>query len=170
MSEGDVPVGEKRAPLIYIIFLTVYLLISFFDAAAITIQTDRIFPMAISSIATVACVALLVRMIRAPKTDHIFADREASGEDAEAPHGFWGTMAWFAALLVLSSLVGFILALAAFLLTFFRVRAQGSWLRTVILTAGGIALMCLMAGVLHRDFPPGLLQALVELPWPLGGI
>ena len=35
---------------------------------------------------------------------------------------------------------------------------------------GGIALICFMAGSLHRDFPPGLLQAFVELPWPLGEI
>jgi len=25
-----------------------------------------------------------------------------------------------------------------------------------------------MAGWLHRDFPPGLLQEVVRLPWPLG--
>ena len=167
MSEGDVPVGGKRAPLIFLVCVTVYFVISYFNAAAITIQTDRIFPMSISFVATVACLALIIRMIRAPETDHVFADREASGEDADAPHGFWRTMAWFATLLVLSSLVGFILALAAFLVTFLRVRAQCSWLKTLILTASGIALMCFMAGALNRDFPPGLLQAFVELPWPL---
>jgi hypothetical protein len=170
MSEGDVPVGGKRAPLIFLICVTVYFVISYFDAAAITMQTDRIFPMAISFVATVACLALIIRMIRAPETDNVFADREASGEDADAPYGFWETMAWFASLLVLSSLFGFILALAVFLVIFIRVRAQCSWPKTLILTASGIALMCFMAGALHRDFPPGLLQAFVELPWPLGGI
>lgn len=170
MSEGDVPVGGKRAPLIFLICVTVYFVISYFNAAAITILTDRIFPMAISFVATVACLALIIRMIRAPETDNVFADREASGEDADAPYGFWGTMAWFATLLVLSSLFGFIIALAVFLVIFLRVRAQCSWLKTLILTASGIALICFMAGSLHRDFPPGLLQAFVELPWPLGGI
>lgn len=170
MSEGDVPVGRKRAPLIFLICVTVYFVISYFNAAAITILTDRIFPMFISFIAMVACLALIIRMIRAPETDTVFADREASGEDADAPHGFWGTMAWFATLLVLSSLFGFIIALAVFLVIFLRVRAQCSWLKTLILTASGIALMCFMANALHRDFPPGLLQAFVELPWPLGGI
>ena len=170
MSEGDVPIGGKRAPLIFLICVTTYFVISYFNAAAITIQTDRIFPMAISLVAALACLALIIRMIRAPETDTVFADREASGEDADAPHGFWGTMAWFATLLILSSIFGFILALTVFLVTFIRVRAQCTWLKTLILTASGIALMCFMAGVLHRDFPPGLLQAFVELPWPLGGI
>jgi putative tricarboxylic transport membrane protein len=170
MSEGQVPIGGKRAPLIFLICVTAYFVISYFNAAAITIQTDRIFPMTISFVATAACVALLVRTIRAPGTDTVFADREASGEDAEAPHGLWGTMAWFGALLVLSSLLGFILALGLFLVTFIRIRAQCSWVKTLVLTAGGIALICFMAGMLHRDFPPGLLQTLVDLPWPLGGI
>jgi len=88
MSEGDVPVGGKRAPFIFLICVTVYFVTSYFNAAAITILTDRIFPMTISFVATIACLAL----------------------------------------------------------------------------------MCFMAGSLHRDFPPGLLQAFVELPWPLGGI
>jgi TctA family transporter len=170
MSEGDVPIGRKRAPLTFLICAAVYFIISYFNAAAITMQTDRIFPMAVSFIGTLACLVLLIRMFRAPETDTIFADREASGEDAEAPHGLWLTMGWFATLLVLSSLVGFILALAVFLVLFIRVRARSSWVKTLLLAAAGIGLICLMGGALHRDFPPGLLQEFVDLPWPLRGI
>jgi len=170
MSEGEVPVGRKRAPFVFLLFVTAYFVISYFNAAAITIQTDRIFPMTISFVATIACLLLLIGMIRAPKTDAIFADREAAGEDAEAPHGLWKTLAWFASLLILSSLLGFILALALFLIAFIKVRAGVSWIKTFILTAGGIALMCFMAGALNRDFPPGILQSIVDLPWPLGGL
>jgi len=168
MSEGEVQVGRRRSPLIFLLLITAYFLTSYFNAAAITMQTDRIFPMAISFVATISCLLLLIRMIRAPNTDLVFADREAAGEDAEAPHGLWPTLAWFAMLLILSSLVGFILALAVFLVTFIRVRAGKNWNMTILLAAGGIGLMCSMAGILNRDFPPGLLQTFVELPWPLG--
>jgi len=34
-------------------------------------------------------------------------------------------------------------------------------------TAGGIVFMGAMASILNRDFPPGLLQYFIELPWPL---
>ncbi|MEM9784542.1 MAG: tricarboxylate transporter, partial [Pseudomonadota bacterium] len=71
--------------------------------------------------------------------------------------------------LVLTSLVGFILALAAFLVVFLRVRARIEWQLTLILAGAGLALMLTMAGVLNRDFPPGLLQEYVDLPWPFGG-
>lgn len=67
---------------------------------------------------------------------------------------------------MLASLLGFILALAIFLVAFFRIRARFGWPRTVLFSALGIGFMCGMAWVLNRDFPPGLLQSLVDLPWP----
>jgi cytochrome c oxidase subunit IV len=78
-------------------------------------------------------------------------------------------MSWFAGLLILSSLVGFILALTVFLLAFFRIRAGCRWAKTLILSSAGILFMCFMAYMLNRDFPPGLLQFLVDLPWPFSG-
>ena len=69
------------------------------------------------------------------------ADREASGEDIEAPHMLWSTQVWFAGLLVLASLFGFVIALAIFLVAFLRVRAGLGWLRTLMFSALGIAFM-----------------------------
>ena len=86
---------------------------------------------------------------------------------AAAPHGLWPTLAWFAFLLVLSSLFGFIIALTVFFLTFLRVRAGISWMQTLILSAAAVGFICFLAGTLNRDFPPGLLQEFVDLPWPL---
>ena len=167
MSAGDVPTGGKRAPLVFLLLMTAYFVASFIDAYAIRIQTDRIFPLTISLVSIIACVLLLVKMMRAPESDPVFADGEAGGEDADAAHGLWATLAWFAALLILSSLLGFILALVLFLVAFLRVRAGCSWAKTLILSACGIGFMCFMAGMLNRDFPPGLLQEFVRLPWPL---
>ena len=167
MSAGDVPTGGKRAPLVFLLLMTAYFVASFIDAYAIRIQTDRIFPLTISLVSIIACVLLLVKMMRAPESDPVFADGEAGGEDADAAHGLWATLAWFAALLILSSLLGFILALVLFLVAFLRVRAGCSWAKTLILSACGIGFMCFMAGMLNRDCPPGLFQEFVRLPWPL---
>ena len=123
--------------------------------------------MAVGTVALMCCLILLVLMIRLPEGDVIFADKEIAGEDADAPYGLWGTLAWFAALITATWFVGFILALFGFLVTFFRIRAGAGWGKTLILTIAGIGFMCLMAGALNRDFPPGLLQATVDLPWPL---
>ncbi|MEO1725394.1 MAG: tricarboxylate transporter, partial [Pseudomonadota bacterium] len=69
--------------------------------------------------------------------------------------------------LALTALVGFILALAVFLLLFIRFRAGKSWGFAAAYTIAGIAFISFMASTLNRDFPPGLLQSYVDLPWPL---
>ena len=168
-AEGDVQSGSKRAPLIFLLLFTAYLVIAVVDASTIPddVFTDKVFPLTIGSISVACCLYLLFRMMTRPETDTIFADKEVAGDDAESGRGLWSTLAWFAGLLALSALFGFIIALALFLLAFFRVRAGLEWARSAILTAAGIAFMCLVAGLLNRDFPPGLLQSLVELPWPL---
>ena len=106
-------------------------------------------------------------MMRRPEGDSIFADKEIAGDDADAPYGLWSTLAWFVALIAATWLVGFILALIGFLISFFRIRAGAGWGQTLLLTGVGIGFMCLMAGALNRDFPPGLLQHYTNLPWPL---
>ena len=169
MAEGDVKSGSKRAPLIFLLAVTGYIAYALYDAASIpSFSRDRDFPIFVASVSLIGCAALIIRMILKPETDTVFADREREGDDAEATHGLWPTLAWFAGLLILTSLLGFILALAIFLLAFLKVRAGLSTAFAAGYTAAGIAFMCLMAGLLNRDFPPGLLQDYVSLPWPLG--
>lgn len=167
LPEGDVATGAKRAPLVFLLAVTAYVLVTFWDAMSIRQTTDMIFPATIAFVTGIACLILLVRMIAKPESDAVFADREAAGEDADAPHGLWETLGWFAGLLVLSSLVGFILALGVFLVAFLRIRAGLGWTRALVLSGLGIGFMLVMAAVLNRDFPPGLLQDYMRLPWPL---
>ncbi|MEM8742768.1 MAG: tripartite tricarboxylate transporter permease [Pseudomonadota bacterium] len=166
-SEGAVATGAKRAPLIFLLLLLAYVGVSWWNAYAIDMMSDKIFPLFVSSVGVAALVVLLIRMMLAGETDPLFADREAAGDDASAPHGLWPTLAWFAGLLVLSALLGFILALAIFLLSFFRIRAGLTWAWSAALAAAGIGFMMILAGALNRNFPSGLLQDYVALPWPL---
>jgi hypothetical protein len=169
MAEGDVQSGSKRAPFIFLLAVTGYIAYAFYDADSIpSYSRDRVFPMFVGGVALVGCLALILRMMLKPETDTIFADREREGEDAGAEHGLWGTLAWFAGLLVLTSLFGFILALGLFLFSFMKLRAGLSAALAAAYTAAGIAFMLAMAWLLNRDFPPGLLQGYADLPWPFG--
>ena len=169
MAEGEVQSGSKRAPIVFLMVIMAYVVTALINANMIPDYnlTDKIVPLVIGPITLIALLILLVQMILRPETDAVFADKELAGEDADAPYGLWGTLAWFGALIAATYVVGFILALFGFLIAFLRVRAQAGWPKTAILTACGIALMCVMAGALNRDFPPGLLQEAVDLPWPL---
>ena len=169
MAEGDVQSGSKRAPIVFLLVLMAYVVTALINANMIPDynMTDKIVPLIVGGVTVTALLILLAQMILRPETDSIFADKEMAGEDADAPYGLWSTLAWFAGLIAATYVLGFILALTGFLVSFLRVRAQAPWPKTLILTAAGIALMCVMAGALNRDFPPGLLQGVVDLPWPL---
>ncbi len=169
LAEGEVSSGSKRAPFIFLGLITAYLVSAYWNASLISdrLMGDKVIPMVVAGIAILCCIVLAVQMMRRPETDPVFADREVDGDDAKAAHGLWPTLAWFGLLLALSGLVGFILALAVFLVSFLRVRAGLDLGKSLIYAAGGIAFMCAMAWSLNRDFPPGLLQSYVTLPWPL---
>ena len=170
MAEGEVPSGGKRAPFIFLLVLIGFIGFALFNTATIPdyAAVDRVFPVFVASVSLVAALIILVQMMLSPESHTLFADRETSTEALENKYGLWSTLGWFAFLLVMTSLIGFILALGIFLLSFLRVRAGLRWVFCVIYTACGIGFMCFMAWMLNRDFPPGLLQNFVELPWPLG--
>ena len=168
-AEGEVESGSKRAPLIFLLSVIGFVSYALFDAATIPSYAfvDAVFPLTVATVSLVCGLVLLVQMRLKPETDPLFADREYHDPDGEHRYGLWQTLAWFAGLLVLTSFVGFIIALGVFLVLFFAVRAGQSGMRTALLSASGIGFMCFMAWLLNRDFPPGLLQASYNLPWPL---
>jgi putative tricarboxylic transport membrane protein len=163
----DAPTGAKRSPVIFLLCITAYIAVSVFDASQITRFGDKVFPLTVGIVTLAGCLALLIRMRRSPETDESFIDLESGGEDARAPHGLWGTLAWFLGLLLLTFVFGFVIALGLFLMLFFRTRGGLSWLASTLYMAGGLAFILFLAWVLGRDFPPGYLQSITNLPWPL---
>ncbi|MEK9935195.1 MAG: tripartite tricarboxylate transporter permease [Rhodobiaceae bacterium] len=168
-AEGEVASGGKRAPLLFLLTMIGFVSFALYDTATIPgyAFVDAVFPVTIASASLLCGLVLLVQMRLRPESDALFADRETGGEDADNRFALWPTLSWFAALLLATSLLGFILALCGFLLAFFRLRAGLAWARSLVLTGIGIAFMCFMARLLNRDFPPGLLQHFFDLPWPL---
>jgi len=166
-AEGDVPTGLKRSPLVFLLTLVVFT--AWFMVEMYSIPdyawVDAVFPVVISTFTFACLLGLLGLMVFRPETDPIFADREL--EIDEHHHSFWGTLSWFAGLLVLTALTGFIIALSVFLLCFFIYRARESLPKSLIYSLSGLSFMLFMGWLLNRDFPPGLLQEVVNLPWPL---
>ncbi|MDT0681443.1 tripartite tricarboxylate transporter permease [Roseicyclus sp. F158] len=161
----DSPTGGKRAPLIFLGVVTLYITWASIDAALVPRLQDRVFPLTIGLVTLAGCIVLLVRMVQKPATDDAFIDLE-QGEDGDAPHGLWRTLAWFGYLLAGTFLFGLIIALTGFLLAFFRTRGGFSWIRSALCTALGLFFIIGLGAILGRDFPPGLLQSYFDLPWP----
>ena len=159
-------ISSKLPNLIFAGAVIAFLAVVFFDAMSVSVLIDKVFPASVSGVALLAAIAVLVQMIRAPLNHPVLADGEQIGEDASAPHGPWRTAGWLVGLIALTALFGFVIALVTFFVVALRVRAGLDWLRVAILTGGGLTVLLVLAGVLNRDFPAGMLQEFVDLPWP----
>jgi hypothetical protein len=95
-------------------------------------------------------------------------DQEVTGTHVGDPTvaSPWSSFAWFAALFALAALLGYLLAVALFFLVFVRKRAGRNWPVTVTYTVAMLASVLVLGHALSLDFPRGLLQAYVDLPWP----
>ena len=71
------------------------------------------------------------------------------------------------ALLIGLAVLGFVLGVLVFICAFLRIKARVGWARTVLGASGVIGVLSLLSHLLVFDYPGGLLQQLVELPWPL---
>ncbi|MGY6549111.1 MAG: tripartite tricarboxylate transporter permease [Roseinatronobacter sp.] len=168
---GTGPVANIRARAPQIVFAT--LALAFF---AMGIQDalqqsflGQVFPLIMASVGaffTVLVIALLVL----GKPDHaIAADSEHEVRSGETPlSSAVIAMAWVAALVALSALFGFVIAMVLFFVAFLKLRAQASWLLTLALTAGCTGFVLTLASALNMRFPGGVLQDLTRLPWPFG--
>ncbi|AXI44713.1 tricarboxylate transporter [Sulfitobacter sp. SK012] len=168
MAEGDVKSGTKRAPLVFLLVLLSYIVVSYWNAMLIPDHSsaDRVFPAFVGLVGITGGVILFIQMMLKPETHPLFSDGEAADSEVNV-YGLWPTLAWFAGLLGLTAIFGFIIALAIFLFAFMMLRAGKGPAYAAIYTACGIAFVCGMASLLNRDFPSGLLQTVTDMPWPL---
>lgn len=114
--------------------------------------------------ATIAAVSLLAVCV------YGYQCRRARGNgvsEVSAPQMLKNIL-WLIALVALSALVGFVIAITAVFVAILRWKGGISWLRTILLTACGIGFMLTIAHYAGMDFPWGVLQHQVALPWPLG--
>ena len=98
---------SKTAPVIFTALVTAFMGLMFLDALSLSVLIDKVFPLALSGFAAAGGLLLHVQMWRGETGDGLFADAEVLGEDADAPHGLWPTLAWFFSLLLLTALFVF---------------------------------------------------------------
>ena len=75
---------------------------------------------------------------------------------------------WLAGFVIGVSLIGYVLSVLTFFVLFLRTRANSSWQQTIILTTSALSFLIFLGWIMVLDYPAGLLQDMIELPWPIG--
>ena len=128
----------------------------------------RIFPLGVTVVGLIFAAILLWHLWTGHEDHPAFFDYEIVGDHVgqEGTGWLWAGPLWLAGLVAGTALVGFYAAMILFFVAFLQIRARVSWAMTAAMTAGAAAVVLGLAWMLSLNFPRGLLQDLVDLPWP----
>jgi len=126
-----------------------------------------LFPVSIAVLTFAGLVAIFALQARRTGPDTVFHDLDHDPSQTTASDLHY--LGWIVGMLGATALVGFPLALTAFIFAFTMVKAGGSIVRNGVLALSGLAFLGTMAYFLVLKYPAGLLQQFVDLPWWLGG-
>lgn len=127
-----------------------------------------VYPITASLFTLFFLVPLGERLLRSPKPSTVFHDSERSSFGDEGKlHSNEYFLGLLIGMLLLAALTGFVVAVAAFILFFIRIKGQASWLASAVGAAAFVLLLGLLSDRLVLEYPQGLLQQFVTLPWPL---
>jgi len=125
----------------------------------------KAFPLGVAAAALPAALFVAAVIWRGSRASVVIFDTEA--ETAPGVTALGRYLLWIAALLAASALAGFVIGLALFFAAFLHLEARAPIARNALLTASAVAFLAAMSHLFVLDFPRGLLQELVEMPWPL---
>ncbi len=124
----------------------------------------QIFPLGLS-IASLAGAALVLALVKwGPSTSTLIFDTEADTPAGRESMEHY--LAWILGLMAISAVTGFVIGLGIFFLVFLHVKARAPLGRNLALSAAAVLFLVAMSYIFVMDFPGGLLQAYVDMPWP----
>ena len=156
----------KKPQMLFTGFFIVMSLIVFFDGFSYG-TLGKIFPIIIGGTTALMLTAVLFQQYRATTASSILYDAEIKIESENSEFYYIG---WILAYFAMMGLVGFAYGSMAFIGVFTAVKVGESVKRNAFLGVAAVIFLMIMAYFLTLEYPPGLLQMMIELPWYLGGM
>ncbi|MCI3951861.1 MAG: rane protein [Burkholderiales bacterium] len=126
----------------------------------------RVFPLSVAIITLALLLAAFAFSLR-NRPSYVLQDNERDWGPEERPaHSVWHYQGWILGLLVATAAVGFVLGIFAYITVFLRVKAGVSWHKAALAASGAVVVLSVLSRILVLDYPEGLLQLLVAMPWP----
>ena len=159
---------RNRAPqLVFFAAMVGFALVVLYDGLQWSFLT-AIYPVIAGSLALLFMIPLGIQLLRTRAPATVFYDSERDSFDRNmerrsAEH----YLLWLAAMLGIAALGGFVAGVAAFIYAFMRVKAKCPHWACALGAAAFVLLLGILSDRLSLEYPQGLLQNYVTLPWPL---
>lgn len=164
--------GRNRAERIPQLFFAFFVLATFayglIDSAPLSFL-GAVFPASASALMLPFTLFIVWKLFTGAPGHSTHFDQELAArvEDRHDGTSVWPSVGWFAGFFGLNALIGFILSLGLFVIVFLVRRARIGWFPSLAYAALCITFMSLLGHFMTLDFPSGVLQRMVEMPWPL---
>lgn len=165
---GGLTVRERWPQLAFALIILVVFGYAVIDTIKLSFL-GAVFPLS-TSIIMVVFSLWFVWTLWAGKPGHSsHYDQEVAAHASGTSDGstLWPSLRWFIFLFGLTALIGFMLSVTIFMMSYLIARTQLGWLKSVFYTACCIGFMTMLGYFLVLDFPAGVLQHFVAMPWPL---
>ena len=164
-SEGAHAPVNKTPQLIFLGILAGCIGSALVDAGPRTLLA-RLFPMIVAPITLALLGAVAVLSIR-KRPSYVFFDSEREwGPDEKPSLGELHYQGWMAGVLGSIAMFGFVLGIFVYITIFLKLKAKVAWQWAAISASGAVVVLSVLSHLLVLDYPRGILQSLLELPWP----
>lgn len=156
---------DRRPQLVFLGLLALTVAYAVYDVWKLDFLA-KVFPI---SVAVVTLVMLAVAAFQFTRNtpNYVFFDGERDWAENDKPNqSELHYQGWILGLLALIGLVGFILGIFVYIVTFLRVKANVKWQWAILGALGAVLVLGTFGHVLALSYPRGLLQLMTDLPWP----
>jgi hypothetical protein len=168
ITEGGVHTARNKIPqCIFYGFILVLSLIVVWDGTRWDVLTG-VYPLFAGGISLFFIIPLGIEMYRTKGASLVFYDSEKEEIDRALEYrSNEYYLMWLMGMLGVSALVGFVLGIGMFIYVFIRLKAKLSHLGCAISAGIFIMLLGALSHFMTLQYPEGILQSYVILPWPL---
>jgi hypothetical protein len=167
-THGLPALAERGPQIAFALFCLAVFGVAIWDALQQSFL-GAVFPASMAAVTGFFALVLLGVLVLGRGTNSAIYDHEVEGPhvDDRTVRSLWGGTLWIVALVALTAVIGFYLAMIAFFIAFLVFRANAGPVKVLALTVPAAVFILVLANALALNFPSGWLQSVVDLPWPL---
>ena len=156
---------DRKPQLIFLGLVTAFVAFAVYETSRLAFLA-RVFPLSVALITLVLLLAVFALALR-NRPSYVLHDAEREWAAEERPsYSILHYQSWILGLLAAVGLFGFVLGIFVYISIFLCVKAQVVWFKAALGAAGAVVVLSVLSEILVLDYPKGLLQSLIDMPWP----
>ena len=164
-TEGPHGCVDMGPQMIFLGVITACAVYAIYEMSHLTFLA-RVFPMSVALITLILLAAAFVPAWR-KRPSYLLYDRERElAGNQTPPHSEMYFQGWILGLLAAIAVLGFVLGMFVYIGLFLRLKAHAAWHWAVVAASCAVGVLTVLSYFLVLDYPQGLLQSMIEMPWP----